>query len=365
METVFRNMDGEVSKFLDVLEAEARNAVDTLAEAKSLVVKNGKIVTSNDARPFEFSDWSYRQLAGRLGIPWPYAKMIRNIPDLMDTNFNWWLSHSDRTFLIRTTGEEVRAFLTPRYKIINNVDVAKAAVAAMSSKLIPCALEHAYVTSSHMEMVFLDKHDTICLPGAVDDKFFTGIALRNSEVGAAALRVDPYFYRQICSNGMFSEAADENEGIKRIHLGVKDDSSIYWTDRRSASAEKIVSEIENVVNRAVTSSKSVDVLNTLASLKSKKVTPDETGAILSSLENELSMNEAEVREMSRILSTKEEEMSYFGILQAVTRMAHMYDTKNVVRRTYLEAVVGEFVSAPNSFIELCENAIRAMAETKK
>src|SRR5690606_36497407 len=72
-------------------------------------------------------------LADKLGIPLPYLRRLRaERPGLYAANVNVWLETDERRFLVRAlrgTGDGagvVRAFLSDRYKIIDNLDVLMA-----------------------------------------------------------------------------------------------------------------------------------------------------------------------------------------------------------------------------------------------
>lgn len=47
-----------------------------------------------------------------------------------------------------------------------------------------------------------------------EDIIYGELVIRNSEVGASALRIEPFLLRRICSNGLILE-----HSLKKIHLG--------------------------------------------------------------------------------------------------------------------------------------------------
>ncbi len=75
--------------------------------------------------PLDIQQTAHRQLGAYLGIPQKYYdKMLTENVGLLADNVNSWLSRGSETRLIRTMDGRARAFLSDRYRRIDNLDIA-------------------------------------------------------------------------------------------------------------------------------------------------------------------------------------------------------------------------------------------------
>lgn len=75
--------------------------------------------------PLDIQQTAHRQIGAYLGIPQKYyEKMLTENTGLLVDNVNSWLSRSTETRLIRTMDGRARAFLSDRYRRIDNLDIA-------------------------------------------------------------------------------------------------------------------------------------------------------------------------------------------------------------------------------------------------
>jgi len=154
---------------------------------------------------------AHQQFAQRLGVPKPYYDRMREqAPDLLATNLNHWLEHEPATRLLRTMDNQVRAFLSDRYRPLDNFDLAE----AMLPKLM--GLEANVQSTGITEDRFYLKAVTERVQGEVKqgDVVQAGIVISNSEVGHGSLKIEELDFRLVCLNGMIREAA-----VRRAHLG--------------------------------------------------------------------------------------------------------------------------------------------------
>src|SRR5690606_27383707 len=82
-----------------------------------------------DLVPLPLLDTAHGQLSDRLGIPKAYYDRMRDAaPALFDANVNHWLSAGDERRLVRTLDGRVRAILSDRYRVLDNLDLASVAI---------------------------------------------------------------------------------------------------------------------------------------------------------------------------------------------------------------------------------------------
>lgn len=169
-----------------------------------------------DFGPFPMRNLTHDQLAEFLKIPKPYYDRMRmrsSAPDLLIANVHTWLSRPEfrAERMIRTLDGHARAFLSDRYRPLDNVDLFQAIIA-------PISAAEAHIDSCELTETRLYLKCTthkITIQPKVGDIIEAGILVMNSEVGMGRLQVGPFLKRLSCMNGM---AIDEY-AQKRTHIG--------------------------------------------------------------------------------------------------------------------------------------------------
>lgn len=162
------------------------------------------------------NNWSGGQLASYVDIPKQYFDRIKSQnPALLAQNVNHGLQvaakSSDREArLVRTIDGKARGILSSKYRVLDAHDLLEAT--------LPVLLENRFeVMSSEItdQRLYL-KTVTKRIEGevAVNDVVQYGVMLSTSDVGAGSLRVEPFFYRLACLNGMVMETK-----FRKAHLG--------------------------------------------------------------------------------------------------------------------------------------------------
>lgn len=179
---------------------------------------------------FSISDPCHAQIAEKLEIPLKYYhKMETEAPELLTENVNTWLARNEKDFFVRGLGDNVRAFLSDRYRVIDHLDVLLCALNELQAH--EAEIEDCYLSEIEMNL----KVKSAKLKDFVrhkDDLIMGGIFITNSETGHKALRVEPRMFRVKCSNGMIVEELVTRE----IHIGNSDEISdeiVYLSLRRS------------------------------------------------------------------------------------------------------------------------------------
>lgn len=75
--------------------------------------------------PLDIRQTAHRQLGTYLGIPQKYYELMRtDAPELLAYNANYWFSQKNELRTLRTIDGCARAFLSNRYRRIDNLDIA-------------------------------------------------------------------------------------------------------------------------------------------------------------------------------------------------------------------------------------------------
>jgi len=160
---------------------------------------------------FNMNHICHNQVADKLGIPIKYYdRMMDEEPSLLVENVNRWMHKDPVRRMFRTLGTTARAFLSDRYLPLDNIDLAEAVVPTLVEQ--QAVIRSAQLTDSRMYI----QASLPSLQGEVKkgDVVQSGIIVSNSEVGMGSLRVEPFFFRLVCKNGMIAQ-----ESIRKHHLG--------------------------------------------------------------------------------------------------------------------------------------------------
>ena len=77
--------------------------------------------------PMQVNPIAHRQLGAHLHIPAPYYdRMLDEDPGLLAENVNTWLRKAPSRRIVRTIGGTARAFLSDRYRRLDNFEIASA-----------------------------------------------------------------------------------------------------------------------------------------------------------------------------------------------------------------------------------------------
>lgn len=163
--------------------------------------------------PLEINAIAHRQIGTHLKIPAAYYdKMLTQHPQLLSENVNAWFEREPAVRLVRTIGGTARAFLSNRYRRIDNLDIAGIVLPVLQD-MEGMHFESCQLTESRMYIKVVNTRlQAEVSPG---DIVQSGIIISNSEVGLGSVNIQPLVYRLVCSNGMVVNDAQ----TRRNHVG--------------------------------------------------------------------------------------------------------------------------------------------------
>lgn len=159
------------------------------------------------------TSWAYSQIASFLNIPKDYADRMREeTPELYARNVNTWLERQGpkERRMLRMVGDKLRAFLSNSYKILDSYDLMNTVypiIKKNNMEVISCELteRRLYVKATHPNM------RGEVMPG---DSVTGGVVISTSDVGSGMALIEPYAWRQVCTNGLIAETK-----LGQRHLG--------------------------------------------------------------------------------------------------------------------------------------------------
>ena len=221
-----------IQQVYDVTKHYAESARESLVSFKDIRVENNnnevQLIGKSD-RPAKLTHWSFGQLCARVGAP---ASYLRELPaTLAVQNLNHGLKgrgDDDANLLLHANGSFLlRALTSDKYARIWNWEVAERLLDMENTGLWTPAVpdirafrgaEPALYASDHDMFCFLRSTSrTIAEPGS-DGALWRGVIVENSEVGASALKMTRFLYREMCGNHIIWGASQVCE-ISLRHVG--------------------------------------------------------------------------------------------------------------------------------------------------
>lgn len=168
-----------------------------------------------DVGEYALTNHAHGQVALHAQIPQRYYDRMRtHAPALLAENVNHWMHAEDCNRMIRTLDGKARAFLSDRYRALDNFDLANVVLPELLNKGATVVASELTETKLYIKASL--EALRVEVPGSreVGDIVQAGIVISNSEVGRGALNIEPMLYRLICKNGMIAPTA-----LKRHHVG--------------------------------------------------------------------------------------------------------------------------------------------------
>ena len=150
--------------------------------------------------PMTITGIAHRQIGTHLRIPAAYYDRMREErPDLLAYNANTWFKQENSQRMLRTLDGSARAYLSNRYRRIDNIDIAGVTLPILGG-LPDIRFESCQITESRMYIKAVNPRlQAEVSPG---DIVQAGVIISNSEVGLGSVSIQPLIYRLVCSNGM-------------------------------------------------------------------------------------------------------------------------------------------------------------------
>lgn len=208
-------------------------------------------------------------IAEKLGIPIKYLRRLRTeAGDLYDDNVNGWLSRSTDSYLVRLlrgdaetveTRGVLRAFLSDRYRTIDNFDVLLAALQGIQRAGVDMPDISADLTDRRMYVRVTHPGVAVYAPQLLDGYrspfsgrtgtdnpvVFAGFVIANSETGNGAFSITPRIVVEVCNNGMTMT----RDAMREVHIGGRLDTGIIrWSeDTQRKSLDLVTSQTADAV----------------------------------------------------------------------------------------------------------------------
>jgi hypothetical protein len=190
--------------------------------------------------------------------PWGKELLAHNLRTLFQNRF------ARGRYLIRSVNDEVRGFLSDRYRRLDSRPIIEAFATAVQEKgALPY---NGYVTDTKVALQAIMPEVYEPIPG---EMVAYGLSLENSDFGNGALSIRAYLLRIWCSN-----LAITQEEMRQVHLGRRLDESMLYSDRTyELDAQTTVSALRDVVSNQLNAASLRDRMDSIRRAHEQQVEP--------------------------------------------------------------------------------------------
>lgn len=297
----------------------------------------------NDAvEPMDVTQITHRQIGTHLGIPAKYYDVMREKnPELLSQNVNAWLNHEPSRRMLRTLDGRARAFLSNRYRRIDNLEILQAVLPVLS-EIPDVRFESCNVTDQHMFIKAINPR--LQTEVAVGDVVQAGIMISNSEIGLGAVYVQPLILRLVCMNGMMVNEAR----MRRNHVGRANDSEenyMLYTDKTlKADDYSFLLKVQDTVRAAVDEAKFQLVVDKMREAAGARITSNDVPGMVKLAAKDFGLSEGEGAGVLNHL-IEDGNLTLYGLSNAVTRYSQDVDSYD--RATELEGIGYDILTMPS------------------
>jgi len=290
------------------------------------------------------NEWCHKQIGSKLAIPSRYYdRMKSDAPFLLAENVNTWLEQSTDKRMIRTLDGKARAFLSDRFKTMDNVDLLFVAAPVLRDHNAHIIRADADERKLYIRAICPDLEVGLPDPNGNPSSVVGGIIISNSEVGASTLSVQFYGMVMWCTNGMIGEKL-----FSKKHLGERLEEGIYQADTIQKMSEVVMLQLRDVLINALSLGYVEDYVNQIREARGVEIPVSVTELVQGSWAG-VDINEQERQTILKHLLEDGEGLTQFGFSQAVTATARDHTLAD--RTEHLEQMGYRYTTMPKQSFE--------------
>jgi hypothetical protein len=326
----------DLRELVEELRKQRENSLDIICKDEDIEAipdeKFGILLRISNRGAWPLAEWAHKQLAEKLEIPKRYYdRMLKSGKlELLAENINAWLGGKRK--LIRVLDGRIRAILSDRYRIIDNYDLVFLALDEFKKKET-IEIYRIDLTETMLYLKVIDRTLVDTVKG--EDVVYGGLIIRNSEVGASALRIEPFILRRVCSNGLILQ-----HSLKKIHLGRQtlEIDEMDWSDETKELEDRVLwSKVRDIIRAAFDREVFSSWVKRLK--ESIEVKVEKPIKAVNNIVRHLNLTEEEREKLLAYFS----EPTKYGLINAVTNLAGQ--TKNVEEQVRLEEFAGKILAS--------------------
>lgn len=283
---------------------------------------------------FSLTDTAHDQIASWLEIPRKYYdRLLIDHLDMLCDNVNKLFEREPGTRMVRTLDGACRAFMSDRYRRLDNDSVLAAVLPQILSANEGGVKSHMVLQSTisdrqmNLSVVFTDKsleQDIGVTAKGGRDIVLPGFKVGNSETGRGSLNMKGFFYRTYCMNGCVWAADGTEIEFQRNHAGGKltaDMERVIFTDEsRQADDRALMLQLRDMIKGMGSPQIAQAMGDALRALKDGP-TIKKPNAAIEVLAKQVGLQEGEKESFLANLIA-EADLTRYGAMNAITAIAN-------------------------------------------
>ena len=341
------------------LERQAEVRKDYIAEQgelKAVVVGSGIGLEGLNGHEVAIMPHAHAQIATHLEIPQRYYdRMLVQEPELLTRNINTWLQKApEEKRMVRTLDGSARAFLSSRYRPLDNFELAHAVLPTLIEKGVEISSCELTETRMYIKgilprlsdelpegLVYGQGHAAIGDYAGKKGRLVAAIVISNSEVGAGTLRVEPSVFTTWCTNLAVMVAA----AMKKYHVGrsfdTTEDLEAFRDETREADDKAFFLKVRDVTVAAFAEEKFKAAIEQIRGAGEKKITSNNLPKVVEVVTKRLGLPEGFQTGILTFLA-RGGDLSAWGLSSAITESANKVDDYELA--TTLERAGGQVLA---------------------
>lgn len=297
----------------------------------------------------DINDLALIQMSQKSDIPASYhRKLLKEDPELLAHNINTLHRDQPANRMIRTLDGTARAFMSDRYKRIDNAPILEAILPVLAEHGSNIKIESCDVTDNKMYLKIVSPR----LQGEVKvgDVVQAGFVMGNSEVGLGSYYMQKLLYTLSCLNGMI-RGDQVGEGLRRKHLGSKQDQGILYREETIIAEQRAFAlQARDTISALLDEGNFLKTLEDLRETTTRKMAKQaDPSKVIIELGKQVGFTQTEGKSIMQHL-IEGGDLSQYGLANAVTRYAQD-DEVSYDRSTELEFIGGKVVELTGRKLE--------------
>lgn len=341
------------------LERQQEVRKDYLAPQSAIqakVVEGHVVLDGFNGDPLAIRPYAHQQIADHLGIPRRYYdRMQAEQPALLADNLNTWLqADGQNRRMVRTLDRQVRAVLSPKFRPLDNYDLANAILPTLLENQVQILSSELTETRFYLKgilpalsdelpagMVWGNGHNRVADYNGQAGRIVAAIVISNSDVGAGTLRVEPSVFTTWCTNlAVMAQAA-----MKKYHVGRAFEADTNWEvfrdETRKVDDQAFWMKVQDVTRAAFDAKVWAAAVAQVKDATTRKITSEDLPTVVDVTVKQLALPPSSSTGILKHLAGGGD-LSKWGLASAVTATANTWGDYEVA--TDLERAGGAILA---------------------
>lgn len=332
----------DVADFLQEVQVLDNLKADYIVPQGKMAMVGDETMNVRGLGDFPIQQIAHEQIAARLGIPAAYYKKMAEIPGLRAENVNSWLKKEPTANrLLRTLDGQARAYLSDRYRPLDNLLIVGAAMPVLAANP-DLHVRSAVITPARLYLQV--SFPKIATEIRVGDVVEFGFTLTTSEVGRGKVDVQKWFHQLRCSNGYVGESI-----FSQRHLGRKigedeEDYMLFGDDTIEAEMKSFQLQLRDLLAATINRDGFEKEIEKFRVANGDKFVHTEAEQIIKNVTKKYAFYDDEMKAiLNRVMA--ESQLSRLVIADAVTNQVHF--TESADRGYDLEKAGYDLIAMPS------------------